>query len=383
MKRICHITTSHNYEDTRIFNRECRGLVEAGYNVTLIAVALKEETINGVHVIPLPITSKYGRKFKLPKIAYNLAMEIDADLYHFHDPELLPYMAKLAKKTRKPVVWDVHELYTATIKEFTLKSFPVFRSLVSWVFNIMERWWCRKIAGIITVTDILNKRYEKFPVESTVIKNVIDLKHISPSQKFQDKSGITVIASGTTNESRCIYQLIDAFAIVLKKHKNSILKLIAQFDSPLKKTLIEKYIVDSGIQESVKIKPLFPWADFMSEEVPNADIGMVLYAPTPNNMLGLPNRLFEYWACKLPVVATATPVLTPIIKEASAGILVVSSSPEEIADAILKYMDDPDKRKKDGENGCKAVKESWNWGIEVKKLCGFYENLLERWEAKS
>ena len=81
--KICHISTVHKPFDTRIFYKECRSLVKEGYDVHFIVSHDKEEVVEGVHIISLPLdNSRKYRFFKKKKIALQKAIEVDADLYH-------------------------------------------------------------------------------------------------------------------------------------------------------------------------------------------------------------------------------------------------------------------------------------------------------------
>src|SRR5659263_62748 len=88
--KVCHITTVHSSADVRIFHKECKTLAREGYEVYLIAPHDKEEEIDGVHIIPLPL--KGGRLYRFlfkKRIALKKAKEVNAEIYHFHDPEML------------------------------------------------------------------------------------------------------------------------------------------------------------------------------------------------------------------------------------------------------------------------------------------------------
>ena len=108
--KVCHITTVHKVYDVRIFHKQCCSLKKRGFNVSLIAPNAQEKEKEGVKIIgihPLKENRIY-RIFKLSKIAYQLAIETNDDIYHFHDPELLRIGLKLRKKGKK-VIYDAHE----------------------------------------------------------------------------------------------------------------------------------------------------------------------------------------------------------------------------------------------------------------------------------
>ena len=104
--KICHITSAHPRYDTRILYKECTSLVNAGYEVILLVAEKKgsqHEINNGVSIIPVHFEPKnrFDRIFNSPKVMLKKALEVNADIYHFHDPELLQIALKLKKKKTK------------------------------------------------------------------------------------------------------------------------------------------------------------------------------------------------------------------------------------------------------------------------------------------
>src|SRR5919197_4505180 len=108
--RICHITTVHPVDDHRILHKECVSLRAAGYDVTLIAPDAEGGAVKGVSLVGLrtPARSRIERMLRRPVAAFRIARELDADLYHFHDPEFLPFGVRLARAGKR-VVYDAHE----------------------------------------------------------------------------------------------------------------------------------------------------------------------------------------------------------------------------------------------------------------------------------
>src|SRR5438132_14036182 len=107
--KVVHLTSVHSATDVRIFKRECRALAEGGYRVTLVAPHLRDEIIDDVCIkaVPLP-RNRLWRMLATTWRVYGEAVRQDADLYHFHDPELI-LAALLLRARKKKVVFDVHE----------------------------------------------------------------------------------------------------------------------------------------------------------------------------------------------------------------------------------------------------------------------------------
>jgi len=89
--KICHITSVHRAFDNRIFHKECKALVAAGYDVTLIAQNDRNEVIDGVRILALPrVKNRISRMIGINLLSLIHAVRQKAQIYHFHDPELIP-----------------------------------------------------------------------------------------------------------------------------------------------------------------------------------------------------------------------------------------------------------------------------------------------------
>jgi len=90
-KKICILSTVHPPFDVRIFHKEAVTLVNAGYEVLLIAQHDKAEIVDGVKIINLKTpVNRMARMTKTVWSAFRKALKTDAVLYHIHDPELMP-----------------------------------------------------------------------------------------------------------------------------------------------------------------------------------------------------------------------------------------------------------------------------------------------------
>ena len=149
MIKVCHMTSAHKPTDVRIFEKECVSLAKKEeYEVYLVAKGKSYDSKN-VHIVGIG-TNNRGRISRMlftAKDIYKKALEINADIYHFHDPELLPYGLKLKKKGKK-VIFDSHENYSEQIKEkYYIPKF--LRGFISKIFKSYESKVSKKIDGVI------------------------------------------------------------------------------------------------------------------------------------------------------------------------------------------------------------------------------------------
>jgi glycosyltransferase involved in cell wall biosynthesis len=375
--KICHMTTVHSPFDDRIFHKECKTLAKAGYEVFLIAQHDKEEIIDGVHIIPLPkVKSRLKRMLLLPIKALSTALKVKADVYHFHDPELIPIGVLLKLFTRKKVIYDVHEDYGKQIlsKPYIPKS---VRKVISSLIKVLEYISSRFFDGIITATDdiLRNFVYHKRVIS---VRNFPIIAYFPNPARFdrESKDAFNLIYVGGLTEIRGIVQIVQALELV---DSNKQLKLIlyGKFDPP------EFELEVRSLKEFERVEYL-GWVDFerVPELLSKADVGMVCLHPISNYITGLPVKLFEYMSAGLPAIASNFPLWKEIVEGNNCGICVDPLNPKEIAKAVKYLMEYPDEARKMGENGRKVVLEKYNWENESKKLIGLYKKLLAKEEKR-
>ena len=372
-RKVCILTTVHPPFDTRIFHKQAKTLAEAGYDVTLIAQHKRPEIIDGIRILPLPTPkNRLQRMIYTTFYAFKLSLKERADVYHLHDPELLPIGLVLKLLTNGKVIYDVHEVVPATI--LTKDWIPcLMRKPMSWLFNFFERITTKFIDKLIAAADSIAAR---FPSDKVVtVRNypridffidTIDIVHNS------SKDYCTLIYVGGLTEERGIYELVKSLEFVDSKLPLR-LKLIGKFYPPAFESRLR------SLRAFAKVDYLgwLPYEEAMAH-LKNADIGIVLFHPAPNHLGSCPNKLFEYMATGLPVVASNFPLWREIVEGNSCGICVDPLDPKAIAQAIEYLLAHPEEARRMGENGRRAVVEKYNWNMEGKKLLKLYEELLRR-----
>ena len=210
LKKVCHLTSAHSIDDIRIFHKECVSLANNGYDVTLIACGEKgyEETKNGVKCISLnvPVKNRLQRCQTIYSI-YKKAKEINADIYHFHDPELLPIGKKLKRKGKK-VIYDSHEDLPRQI--FQKNWIPNFlRRSTSLIMEFIENSYVKKIDAVVTVTEHIAERFNIVAKNVIVCANYASLNEFNETPNFHKNSN-SVCYIGGISKLRGIEEVIAA-----------------------------------------------------------------------------------------------------------------------------------------------------------------------------
>lgn len=366
--KVCHLTSVHDYRDTRILLKECVSLKDAGYDVHLIAPNTENLKYKEVQIIGVQRKkqNRIQRIFNSTSEFYQTAIRIDADIYHFHDPELIPLGKKLSKAGKK-VIYDVHEDVPRQI--MTKHWIPeLLKKPISWIFEKYENNATNKFSAVVTSTPFIKERFEKFHSRVVDIKNypLLNELYFGDKQKTEKKNIVTYI--GGISEGRGLYTTLEA----LKKIPDVELKLAGKFGNN------KTYDTAKSIESWKKVDFLgFVDRNQIKEILSSSKVGLVVLHPKINFIDSLPIKMFEYMAAGIPVIASNFPLWEDIINKNKCGICVDPLNVKEITEAIQWIFDNPEEAKKMGENGRKAVEDKYNWEEESKKLIALYNNILK------
>jgi glycosyltransferase involved in cell wall biosynthesis len=105
-----------------------------------------------------------------------------------------------------------------------------------------------------------------------------------------------------------------------------------------------------------------------------ADVGLALKKKMALNQGAIPVKMFEYMACRRPVIVGGAAEAEAILKEADAGICVDPTEPKEVARAILDLYADRSRAARLGENGRDFVKRHFSRkGLSDRYLAGLQD----------
>ncbi len=372
--KICMLTTVHQSFDTRIFYKESKSLQKAGHTVTLIAPSdtASKNNVDGIHVITVKKPdSKILHPITMVRVFITGFCQ-DCDVYHCHEPGSLFVCALLKLLRRTKLVYDAHEHYPSIISENSL--FPKYlKHSIYKIVDISEKTLCKFTNIIITVNHSLENRYEKIK-DVVVLFNVPILDLFNVSNSIKEKS--VIISLGNISEKRGFDKLL--FSMKKIKQTKPYVKLLILghiLDTNKFSTWVDDYIRTNGLEENVELIDWIPHSDVV-RYIETSTVGIILFQPTHyNNLIGLPNKLFEYMACGIPVIASNFQEIRIIINKSNCGILIDPTNTQEITDAILWLLEHPEEAEQMGENGRRAVEETYNWGNMEKRLFKVYEEL--------
>ncbi|WOD12593.1 glycosyltransferase family 4 protein [Pseudomonas sp. NyZ704] len=342
----------------------------AGYDVHLVVAdgkgdALKEK----VHIVDAGLV-KAGRLARMiygTRQVFRKALALEGDIYHLHDPELLPVAVKL-KALGKRVIFDSHEDFPADImsKPYLGKA---ARILVSTGFSVYERRVCKKLDYIISATPAIKNKFNAIGCSSIDINNYPlseELADLLPWDADRD----TVCYIGAMTSIRGVPQLVDAMQEVRTPSR---LALVGRFTEAKTGEICKSNkgwhkVEEHGFLDRNAVRSI------MSRSF----AGLVTFLPAPNHVDAQPNKMFEYMSAGIPVIGSHFPLWKEIIEGNNCGICVDPEMPASIAEAISYLAENQQLAKQMGANGRQAVLQKYNWDSEALKLIDLYERILAK-----
>lgn len=364
---LCHLTSVHPRYDTRIFLKMCRSLAAADYAVTLVvADGRGAEMRDGVRIVD--VGKPAGRRDRMlgaTRRVLKQAMALDAEVYHLHDPELLPAGLKL-KRRGKRVIFDAHEDLPKQILSKPYLHHTLRRS-ISAMAGAFERFSCRRLDAVVTATPAIRDKFAGLGIAATDVNNFPLLGELEAQVPRSGKAREVCYVGGIA-AIRGIREIVNAMALVRSRAR---LNLGGGFSEKEVKAQVAASPGWAGVNELG-----FLSREQVRETLGRSVAGLVTFLPVPNHIEAQPNKMFEYMSAGLPVIASHFPLWREIVEGNECGICVDPLDPSAIAAAIDRLVEDPDLARRMGENGRRAVAERYNWGKEEEKLLALYRNLL-------
>jgi len=342
-RRVVHLTSVHRPRDVRIFHKEARAAAGAGASAWV-----------GAPATPIPRAHRLAAGWRLARAA----RARDADVYHVHDPELLPAALWLARSTGSPVIYDVHEYLGQTTRTKRWLPAPLRRPLAMGVERA-ERWAAGRLDGVVTANEDLAARFAAAGANAVAVTN-------SPwSDAFPEPApppdAPVVLYVGGLGPLRGLEVMREAFARV---------------DVPGARLILAGPGDPGEMPDGVEHLGVVDHS-----EVPGLLAGCrVAWIPLQrhgNYDRAVPTKLVEAMAAGRPVVASDLGRMGAMVRAAGCGIVVPPGDADAHAAAVTELLGDPAKASRMGAAGRAAFVDGLGFEAQARALTSLYAGVLE------
>lgn len=366
-KKVCHFSSVHRVNDIRVFHKECRTLASGHHEVTLIACLADVPGGSGISVIGLQSEGGRLRRMMTGALnAYRMAKAQKADVYHFHDPELLPYGLLIKKLTGACVIYDSHECYPDDI--LTKEWIPLqLRRFIASTFRIIEDFVVKRLDLVVAATSHIEDRFKPVARRTVTINNYPLLEEFIQAQDDSiEKDGFCYV--GAISQVRGILPLMDSLDNIDRSIRFYLAGTFASVD----------------IEAAVKGHRNWGRVTYLGQ-VSRKEIsgiysksfaGIVNFLPAPNHIYSQPNKLFEYMSAGIPVVCSNFDLWRKVVETGECGICVDPSSADALAAAVNAIHAGRELRETYAKNGRRLIEEKYSWDREGQRLLQSYDEVL-------
>jgi glycosyltransferase involved in cell wall biosynthesis len=342
--RALHVTSVHQPTDIRIFHKEVRALRRAGAEADVVALESRP--------------SRAKRLLEGWRLVAR-AKDADADVYHFHDPELLPAALWLRWRTGKPAIYDVHEYLGRTARTKTWLPAPA-RLPVAVAAERVEQWLASRMSGVVAANPDLAARFANAGARAAPVDN-------SPwGSEFGEPTPLPaqprVVYIGGIGLHRGIDLMRAAFPMV--STAGAVLRLVGPGDPGR---------IDGRVEAIGRVPP-----EEVTEHLEWCRVAWIPIQATHGNASrpALPTKLIEAMAAGRPVVASDVGLIGQVVRETGCGFAVPPDDPKAHAEAIMALLDGP-LAVEMGRRGRAAFLERFGFEHQADRLVDLYREVLQ------
>jgi glycosyltransferase involved in cell wall biosynthesis len=369
---LCHCTLAHRELKSRTYHRELLPLARLGFDVRFVTPMKRRDPVGAVRMIPFSVPSGALRRlFVWPRLLKTLLRQ-NAQLYHFQDPQLLPLALALKVLFRKRIVYDAYEDFPSIA--LAKKSIPaLLRPIVAAAISLSERLAAHLADAITTADPITLRRFASIGKSKKLVFYNFPNLDFFPVPRLRPAQ-FDLIYRGGISARTGILVLIDALRLLSARAVRPRLLLLGYFDSPQDEQRFRNLIRTLRLEPQVEIRGRIDHAR-MASALSEARIGVSPLLGVPKFQKNIPVKIFEYWACGLPVIATDLDPMRPFFRNSGAGLLVQPGNATELAEAIEWLLDHPDSSSRMGKRGRELADTRFNHTSEVHKLRRLFESV--------
>ena len=396
------IATRHSIDDARIVHKEARSLVAAGHEVTLLfacqpdgrytrldgreitaAAGPRFETeYAGCRVVGVPRGDGLADKWRMFRELRRRAVEVGADVYHAHEPDLslasaISAVRRLRRRGGRALV--AHDLHEYPPGEMCIHSRTLVRRVGQLSAVARDLWLARGVDHMFASNTLI----AGYAFAITTDRPVDVLYNATSTRLFPQRpplawSGppepLVLCHEGALGFDRGLRDMIEA----VDRLRSRVRLLIVGEALGADREWLDAEVARRGLEGVVRRTGWLPYTE-VGAALQHAHAGLLLIQDTdPNLRAACPNKLFNYMNAGLAVVSVDLPEPRRIIRTENCGVVLRARGADGLVQAVEELLAAPDRLRCMGLAGQQAVRETYSWENQERVLLAAYDDMAER-----
>jgi glycosyltransferase involved in cell wall biosynthesis len=382
--------------DVRV-EKICNSLHNAGNEVHIVARNLKKlpehEIINGVHIhrmkaiqnefINYVVTFPFFLSPKWNGLIHRVIEKHQIDVVIVRDLPMAAAGKWAGDKYKLPVIFDMAEDYCAMLREiWKNKKYKGFNLVVrnpyfaKWIENYVIHGFEHIFVVVQEAKDLVTNMGVKAE-KISVIGNTPVLRELqfsgSPDHSTIDDliGRYSVIYTGGITPDRGLSVVVEAIPYIISEIKDFLFVVVGR---GFEVENLKRQIGKNGLEAYVK------WVGWIQHEllyeyIKASKIGIIPHYVTDHTNTTIPNKIYDYMACGIPIIASDAVPLKRILTEEKCGKAFKSGNAKSLAEAIISIHNDSGTM---GERGKAAILEKYNWEKEAEAMINVVKSIGEK-----
>jgi len=366
--KICLLTTNLNAYDDRIYYKLARSLKKIS-SVIIINPKIRSNKNDDIAIIG------NNNKDSLSDSGWIIKQlnMIKPDIIQITEPLLLYPAVKYKSINNVKAIYDPAEDWRAMYREFSRKPTPI-PQMLGYGIHQYENWFLSKIDYFIASDDWLYNYYKTIG-PCKLIYNYPNRDIFSIDLDSISRRPFSCVYHGQLRRERGIFLMIEAMKFVVKQYPDTYLDLVGDFSYFSEKELSLKLIKINGLINNVNISDPIPHLE-IPKRISQSKIGLLPFYNIDKFRNNIGIKMFEYSACKLPIVSFDLPPSRKYINSENCGICVKPDSPRALAEGIVMMFEKKDAYSSYKLNGYNSFVGRCFWEAQENELFAIYKKLI-------
>ena len=372
MTRVLHLSVVHKPDDPRIYERECRTLAEAGYEVMyMVPGAEPGRDDAGVILAPLPERGRSTRFLSSVEITRALRA-LRPDVLHVHDPELLT-LFPAARAFVPRLVYDMHEYVPEAVAGKPYIPAKI-RPAASQTTAVAQKSLAALGSGVVVVTEDQLEALAGTPKLRLVLPNyprVERFEGAAPVTELAADPRLKLIYVGSLSRARGCTMMLDVMEQV--EPDEAVLYLGGTFNDPALELEVAERLA-TGLADRVKLLGRVPPPE-LPRYLAAADVVWVPSQPDRQySHPTVPTKLLEGMTMGLAALVSNMPGRGELVRLEECGLAVEPGAAGHLR-GLRRLLMNRRALPEMGARGRRAVERRYSWEAVQGDLVDFYGSL--------